>query len=170
MPTAGRVGVRFKIEGVEAVAKAFRELEPKLARKVVRQAERAALQPIKQAIVAAAPVRTGDLRRSVRIRTAKGPRSGGKKSIAMGVLVGGGSKGKAGKKTNKVPWWAFLQEWGWIVGKRIRSGGKIIGRQGSGRKIPGKHFTRKAMRAHESQAQKIMTARILQGIENLANK
>jgi HK97 gp10 family phage protein len=165
------IKAKLKIEGLDAVKKAFKDLEPKIARKVISQAERKALAPIKAAIIAGEPKRTGDLRRSVRIRTAKGPRRSGKKTIAMGLLVGaGGSKGKKGKKTGQAPWWAFLIEWGWIVGKRVRSAGKVVGRSGSGKKIPGKHVARKAMRSHEAQAQKIMTSEILAGIEREAHK
>jgi HK97 gp10 family phage protein len=164
----GLFKARIKVTGIDAVRKAFKELEPKLARRVIQQAERKALAPIKAAIIAGAPENTGDLKRSVRIRIAKGPRKSGRRTIAMGILVGGASKGKKGKKTGKAPWWAFLMEWGWIVGKRIRHAGKVVGRLGSGRKIPGKHFTKRAMRAHESQAQQIMKSEILAGIERLA--
>jgi HK97 gp10 family phage protein len=166
------IGVKLKIQGLDAVKKAFKELEPKLAKKVIAQAERKALAPIKAAVVASAPRKTGDLRRSIRIRVAKGPRKSGKKTIAMGLLVGAGSKGKKGKKTGQTPWWAFLMEWGWIRGKRIRSGGKVVGRTGAGagQKVQGKHFVRKSMRAHETQAQQIMRNEILAGIEREAGK
>jgi HK97 gp10 family phage protein len=164
-------GVRLKVEGLEAVKRAFKELEPKLARRVIKQAEMKALAPIKAAVMASAPEHTGALKKSIRIRSAKGPKNSGRKTIAMALLVGGsGSRTTRGGKKIARAWWAFLQEWGWTVGKRIRSAGKVVGRVGSGKRIPGKHFVRGAMRSHESQAQQIMVSEILAGIEREASK
>jgi hypothetical protein len=64
-------GVRLKIEGLEAVKKAFKELEPKLARRVIKQAETKALAPIKAAEMATAPELSGKLKRSIRISSVK---------------------------------------------------------------------------------------------------
>jgi len=163
--------VRLKIEGLEAVKKGFKELEGKIARRVIKKAEVKALAPIKAAVLATVPEHSGKLKRSVRVRSAKGPKGSGRKTIAMALLVGGsGAKTSRGGKKIARAWWAFLQEWGWIVGKRVRKAGKVVGRQGSGKKVPGKHFTRNAMRSHESQAQQIMTSEILAGIEREAGK
>jgi hypothetical protein len=159
---------RIDIKGLAAVKRAFIELEPKLARKVIRQAERKALEPIKQSVQASAPVHSGKLKKSIRIRSAKGPRKSGRKTIATALLIG--ASGRKGDKEKGIvrPWWAFLIEFGWKVGKRIRRGGKTVGREGSGRKIQGKHLVRTAMRSHESASLEIMRSEILAGIEREA--
>lgn len=164
MPAAG---VKLNIKGLDAVKRAFRELEPKLARRVIKQAQKKALAPIVSAIKAAMPVKSGKLRKSVRIRAAKGPKGSGRKTIASAVLVGAGAGGK-NKKGEKLPWWAYLIEFGWTTGKRIRSAGKVVGRVGKQTKVEGKHIVRREMRSHESAAMEIVTREILEGIEREA--
>jgi hypothetical protein len=158
---------RITISGFEAVRRAFKELEPKLARKVLKQAEKKALGVPRSQAIANTPVLSGRMKKSIRIRAAKGPRSAARGSVSMALLVGGAAGGK-NKKGVKLPWWAFLIERGWTLGKRIRSGGKVVGRNkvaGGNRHIAGKHIMKRALRATEGQIKQVMTVEILAGIE-----
>jgi HK97 gp10 family phage protein len=152
--------VHFDVQGVDEIARAFRELEPKLARKVIRQAERKGLRIPLAVARGLAPVRTGKGRRSLRIRSSKGPRSGAKKQIAMALLVG---------DAHGPTWYMFLQEHGYHTGKRIRHAGKVIGRSVGSRPIPGKRFMRQALRSSEEQVKQIISSEIVAGIEREAH-
>jgi hypothetical protein len=166
----------IRITGVEAVKQAFGTLERKLARKVIVQAERKALGPAKESLRSSWPVRTGVSRKSIRIKTSKGPRAFKGGNVALALMVG--ESGKQGDREAgiKRPWWAFLVEHGFhIGGKRIRRGGKTVGykplRTGSQVKhIPGKHLVRRALRSNESGMQSRMIAEILKGLDEIANK
>jgi HK97 gp10 family phage protein len=137
---------RTKISGLDAIAKAFEQLPGKLAKKVIRQSLRAGANTIKADAKADAPVDTGAGRKTVRVRTSKGPRGSVKKNtIAFGVLVGQ-AKGPA--------WYMALQEAGWETP--------------SGRKVPGRHFMRRAMRSKEKSVQQQIAVDILEGIEREA--
>jgi len=158
-------GVILELEGFDALKRAFRELEPKLAKKVIRQAVRAGMKTIQAAAKAEAPVRTGAGRRGIRIRTSKGPRgSRVRYTIALATLVGD-AKGPT--------WYMWLQEFGYTLGKRLRQGGKTIGYAATKvvpvpRKMPGRHFMRKAMREREASVKQQIIENILLGIEREA--
>src|SRR4051794_5781842 len=73
---------RFYIDGAKEIKKAFRELEPKLARKVIRQAIRKSMKPVLAAVKRNTPVGSGshspgtrhapgDLRKMVKLRASK---------------------------------------------------------------------------------------------------
>jgi len=157
----------LKLEGFEALQKAFRELEPKLAKKVIRSAVRNGMNAIQRAAKDNAPVRTGAGRRKIRVRTSRGPRgSRVRHTIAFAVLVG-----EAGGPT----WYMWLQEMGYHIGKRLRQGGKTVGyAPAGGRKavmaMEGLHFTRGAMRAKEPGVKSRIIEDILLGIEREAGK
>jgi hypothetical protein len=159
-------GEQLTISGVEAVDRAFTQLEYKVARKLVAQAERDALKyPLAQA-KQLAPARTGKGRRSLRIRTSKGPRGAPKGTVSMALLIGQG--GKPPGET----WYMWLQERGWVLGKRIRSGGKVTGRagRGAGKQIKGKWFMRRSLHQNEARVQQMITANVIAGIERESNK
>jgi hypothetical protein len=157
---------RVTVTGLDPVKRAFKELERKVARKVVRQAERTALGIPKSVAQSQWPIFTGKSKRSIRVRVARGPYGSVKKyTIAMGLIVGGTGADKKGKAR---PWWSSLIELGWTLGKRIRHGEKVVGRHkvtGGNKRIPGKHIMRKVMRATESRVKEVMTTEILAGIE-----
>ena len=149
----------IKITGLEAVQKAMKTLEPKLAKQVIRKAQRDALKIAQAAAKDDAPVLTGAGRRSIRVRTSKGPRgSKSKHTISLALLVGR-AKGKE--------WYMGLQEHGWTTGKRIKQGKTVVGRIGDSTKIEGRHFMRRALRSSEDAMKALMTERILEGIERL---
>lgn len=177
MSTAGS---RITIDGIEAAQRAFRELEPKLAKRTIVRAERDALGIPATAAKSQWPVKTGASKKTIRIRVSKGLRGGGSQ-IAMALLVGqsgksekrGVSVGRGATKKIIKPWYSSLQELGWTLGKRIRKGGKVVGRvpgRGAGKKIPGRHIMKAALRASEDRVKTVMTERILQGIEELGSR
>jgi hypothetical protein len=165
------------ISGVELVKRAFKELEPRVARKVIGQAERKAAKLFAGEILAHAPQATGLLKRTVKVRSSKGPRGsrrGGTVSIA--VLVGqAGGNVQAGKGFKRA-WYAYLQEKGWTVGTRIRKAGKVTGYSpahgnfgGRGvHRVPGKFFTKRALHSKESAARDLLMREIAAGIEREA--
>lgn len=59
------------IKGADEIQRLLSELEPKLQRKVIRQALRKAAKPIQSAAKADAPTKTGRLRKAIKIRAAK---------------------------------------------------------------------------------------------------
>ena len=161
----------IKITGLEAVQRAFKELEPKVARKVIRQAQRNAIGIPKAVAAHNTPVLTGAMKKSIRIRSSKGPR-GSKGAISIALLIGAAAGAKS-KKGQTLPWWAFLIEHGWTIGKRLRSGGKVVGRHklaGGNKRIPGKHIMKNALRQTEGQVKTQLTTEILAGIDREANK
>lgn len=167
---------RTTITGVAAIQKALRELEPKLAKKVIRKASRDAIKIPYAKAKSEWPVESGASKKSIRVRTSKGPRSAKKNSVSIALIVG--QAGRPGDKEAgiKRPWWAFLIEHGFHVGgKRIRSGGKTTGYEptksgGTVRKIEGKHIMRRALKSKEGEVKEFMETRILAGIEQLANR
>jgi HK97 gp10 family phage protein len=162
------------IEGMEALKRAFKELEPKLAKKVIRQAERKGAKLFADEIRAHTPVKSGKLKKTVKVRTSKGPR-GAKKQIAMAVLVGQAGAGDDKSGGGKPAWYAYLQEKGFTIGKRIRKAGKTVGYTPTGKrnsvgKVPGKFFVRHALKSKETSARELVVSEILAGVEREAGK
>ncbi len=161
-------GVVLKLEGFEALQKAFKELEPNLAKKVIRKSVRNGMKVVQQAAKDNAPVRTGAGKRGIKVRTSKGPRgSRVRNTIALAVLAGQATPGET--------WYMWLQEMGYHIGKRLRKGGKVIGYSPTqGRKAviarAGLHFMRRAMRSKEPSVKARIIEDILLGIEREAGK
>ncbi len=116
--------VVLKLEGFDVLKKAFRDLEPKLAKKVIRQSVRNGMKTVQAAAKENAPVDTGAGKRKIKVRTSKGPRGTKvRHTIALVVLVGEAPRKGAKDST----WYMWLQELGYHIGKRLRQGGKVIG-------------------------------------------
>ncbi len=162
----------LKLEGFDALKQAFKQLEPKLAKKVIRQSVRNGMKVVQAAAKENAPVDTGAGKRKIRVRTSKGPRgTKTRHTIALAVLVGEVPRKGAKDST----WYMWLQEMGYHIGKRLRQGGKVIGyattkTQPVVRIVPGLHFTRMAMRQKEAGVKAKMIQDILDGIEREASK
>jgi hypothetical protein len=165
-----------RITGIQAIQKALKELEPKLAKKVIRKASRDAIKIPYAKAKAEWPVESGASKKSIRVRTSKGPRSAQKNAISIALIVGqAGRPGDKEKGINR-PWWPFLIERGFHVGgKRVRSGGKTTGYEptksgGAIKKIEGKFIMRRALKSTEGEVKEFMEIRILSGLEQLANR
>ena len=172
MPANRSGQVILKLKGFGALKKAFRELEPKVAKKVIRQSVRSGMKIVQKAAKENAPIRSGRGKRRIKVRTSKGPRGTRlRHTIALAVLVG--ESPRKGDKDST--WYMWLQEFGYHIGKRLRQGQKVIGYtttkyQPVVRKMPGLHFTRAAMRAKESEVKQNIIQNILDGIEREAGK
>jgi HK97 gp10 family phage protein len=76
------------VTGIKEIDRTLRRLEPKIAKKLIRQSMRAALKPVRAAVIASAPVgETGQLRKAVKLKA--GPRRKG--VIELDVQIGAGS-------------------------------------------------------------------------------
>lgn len=72
----------IKLEGAKELEKQFKSLEPKIAKKLVRQSLRKAAKPILAAARTKCPVDTGELKKSIKIRAMK------RRKNSFGVLIG----------------------------------------------------------------------------------
>jgi len=168
--------VGLVIEGVPEVARAFKELEPRVARKVIRRAERKAAKLFRDEIAAHVPVASGLLKSTLKVRASKGPRGSKRGTVAVAVLVGqAGGPASAGAAVKRA-WYGYLQEAGYTLGKRIREGKRVAGyvplprHRGSGgvRKMPGRRFVRRALHSREPQARELLVREIALGIDREA--
>ena len=161
------------IKGIDEIKKAFNELPRVIARKVVRQSIRAAMQIPKNEAQSQWPVQTGASRKSIRVRASRGPNGTSKaNTIAIVVLVGKKGKGEKKKVGVTDPWYAQLTEEGWTLGKRIRSGGKVVDRKvvGGNRHIEGRHILEQILHTRGPAIQERLISDVLSGIEREAAK
>jgi HK97 gp10 family phage protein len=82
--------VKVVITGIKDIDKRLRQLEPKVGRKVVRQAIRASLKIMAQEVKNQVPVRTGLTKSSVQVRALKAKKRG---AIALEVRISGKVEG-----------------------------------------------------------------------------
>jgi HK97 gp10 family phage protein len=143
-------GSSVKITGVDAINRAFRELEPKLARKVIRSALRKGAKIVQAAEKQAAPQgETGILRKAIKVRASRVRK---KNVISLGVIMGQGDfKGES--------FYGAFQNFGWKTGRRGSS---------NRTQIAGKHFAERALSETREQATQVISTEILAGIESLA--
>ena len=172
--------ILFKVTGDAAIIKAFKTLGDKVSKGVVKPAAKRAAKKFEAAIRANAPERTGKLKRSLKVKTAKGPRSfKGRTVIAFATIIGQGKPNAKQKASGeKIPYYAFMQERGFHSGKRVRQGQKVvgyvpaIGRLGSQgvKYTPGRFFVKKALKANEDSIKTAMLSEIYAGIERIAEE
>ena len=118
---------KLVIKGLKECQKAFKMLPDRVSRKVVRQAMRAGLQPMKARAQELTPVKTGDLKRLIKVRVRKGKRRG---QIAIDVQINKGSNA----------FYGAFEDLGHdqVHGGRKDSGGVVTGH------YPGSHFLDRA--------------------------
>src|SRR4051794_37182099 len=102
---------------------ALKELEPRLAKKILRRELRKGLKPIQAAVKANAPVRSGKLRKAVILRATKRTR---KNRIGVKVSLGKGAFFVGDQ------FYGAFQEFEHKSGKRPHTGSRS-------KTIPGKH-------------------------------
>lgn len=103
--------LQISLSGDAKLLATLRGLEKKHAKAVVRKASRKAAKPIVAAARANAPVKTGALRKSIKVRAIKRSRS------RIGVRIG--TSGHESAFVGKQFYGAF-QEYGWFTGKRTK--------------------------------------------------
>lgn len=129
------------VTGLREIDRALKELEPKLGKKVIRQAMRKAMKPVKAAVEQNAPVgETGLLASSVKIKAAKKSR----KSFGMDVRIG--EQDWVGDT-----WYAAAQEYGTS-------------------RMAGSGFMRKAFDEQGDEAKAIALREIVAGLNREANR
>lgn len=130
----------FRITGIAEIDRALRELEPKIAKKVLRQACRKALKPVKDAAQANAPVKSGQVKKAIKVKAGKRRRD----QIRLDVTIGAGD----------------------FVGKQFYGSFLEFGTES----IEAREFLRRAYESQQEQARRIAQAEILKGIEREAAK
>jgi HK97 gp10 family phage protein len=147
------MGRDFVITGVKALDRKLKALEPKVAKKVIRQALRKAAKPVQARTRALAPVgETGQVKRAVKIRASTRTR---KKVIRLRVLIG------KGDFVGQQFYGAFAE-----YGTKQSGTGRKGGRRRPGQK--GQHFMKRAFDQTKDQARRIAIDEITAGIEREA--
>ncbi len=170
----------FTVSGDKEIVRKFEQLAPAVAKNIAKPAVKRAAKRFQDAIQANEPVRTGKMRKSTKVKTSKGPRTmKGRLVVAFATVAGQGKANKRQKATGeKIPYYTFMQEKGYHVGVRIRSGGKVTGyRAHSGntgakgvRFMPGKFFVKHALKSLEAPVMATLKAELLAGIEAEASR
>ena len=127
---------------VASVEKKLKELEPKIAKKIVRDSLKAGAKPVLAAAQAKVPVKSGLLRRNIKIRAGKRSRAG--QSVVVG-FKDGAFKGDA--------FYGAFIEWGHQAGKGANA-----------KTVPAQPFLRPAIDEQEERAAKIIIDGIWAGI------
>lgn len=147
------MGVRFTITGHKQLDRKFAALPPKLQKKILRPALRAAAKIVLDQAKANAPVQSGRLKKSLKVKAAKRSRKT-KHEVAINVITATGwFTGEA--------FYAPFQEFGWMVGPR-RLGNRR-------KKQPGSRFIRRAYEDKGPQAIARALQLIRSGIEGVAS-
>jgi HK97 gp10 family phage protein len=135
-----------KIEGLKEVNAKLRKMERRVAKQVTRKALREGGKIIQAAAKAAAPVKSGLLKRSIKVR------AGRSRMGKVDIVVGLGKKWWAG-----MSWYGSLQEFGFKRGSR---------KLGDSRKqVEGKHFLENAYNSTKSAALARVIEALKQGVE-----
>jgi HK97 gp10 family phage protein len=145
--------VTFKVEGAEDIAKELAELEPKLQRKHCRKAVRDAATITQSSAILNAPVLTGRLQKSIKVRAWKRPLKG---QVAVKVLA---DPGKSRDDASGC-WYANFVDQGFIAagnGKLSKDSRQALKESGMAKFVPGKHFMSNAYDStKEAVAQRIV--------------
>lgn len=131
--------VRFKVDGLQELDRKLREFEPKLARKTLRNAMKKAAEPMLHTARATAPIDTGLLVSSLKVKA----RTSAKKGI-VGVRVATSDKDYTGKA-----FYASFYEYGT-------------------RHQPARPFMRQAFDENTDRSMSIAISEIKRGIEEVA--
>jgi len=127
----------IKIEGAKELEKKLLSFEPKLGRKIIRQALRAGAKVIHTAAKANVPVDTGALKQSLKVKAMR------KRRHSYGVMVATSD--------------------GWFKGDEFYGAFLEFGTS----KMPAKPFVRPAFDAEKDNAEKIIKNQLQQGIEQV---
>ena len=131
------VSMNIKIEGAKELENKLKGFEPKIGRKVIRQALRKAAKVILIAAKANVPVVTGDLKKSLKVRALK------KKRHRYGVMVAISA--------------------GWFKGKTFYGAFVEFGTS----RMPAKPFMRPAYDSEKDKAGMVLRSELKKGIEQV---
>jgi HK97 gp10 family phage protein len=142
---------RFKVEGLKELDKKLRELEPKIAKKVLRTAVKKAAMPMLHSARANTPVLTGRLVSSLVISTRFSKKYG---SYTASIQT------KAGAFKGETFYGSFI-EFGYHRGKRGHQDRPFI---------PGQHFMRRAFDENRDSSLSILKHELASGITAAAKE
>lgn len=147
-----KIKARLQVKGADKIIRGLFEIEPRMARKVVRQSLRKGLNPIQRLAKSDAPVKTGLVKKSIKIRAVKRK----KDRIAMKVTIGKDNfVGKA--------FYGAFQEFGYKHGSR-----KLPPEQRP--EVPGKHFMQEAFTHGAPIAEAITLGALKQGFDSVVKE
>lgn len=133
-----------KIKGIAEVKRAIYQYNAKLGEKVTRAALRAGANIMLKQIRAAAPVKTGRLKKAIKLKNSRinSLRKNGKVGLYITVSPG---------KSRRDPKGAYYAKW---VEVGYKKGSKRVGKRGrtGGVRIEGKHFVLKSFNATKRQS------------------
>ncbi len=168
----------FNVTGDLSIIQAFKRLERNVGRQIAAPAVRRANERFQAAIAPHVPVRTGKLLKSLKIRSSKGPRDFRKGGVvASAVIIGQSKPTKAqARKGTKIPFYAYMIERGFHLGKKISESGKatryVASRWSHRHKevqyVPGKHFVKKVLRAKEAAVMEALLYQLYAGVDRIA--
>lgn len=141
-------GPTFQLTGHKHLDKVFQTLPVRVQKKVLRKPLRDAAKIIHAQAKANAPVRTGLLRSSLKVRAGKRSRRFKNEVRIVVVTEGGFFKGKA--------------FYGGFVELGFRRGHRRLGKVR--RKVPGQHFIKRAYDQTEQRARRVAISGIAAGI------
>lgn len=161
-----------KLTGAIELRAKLKEIDTKVSKTYLRQALRAGAKVIQQACLQAAPVKTGQTKRAIKVRAAKRSRKG----ITMMVSIGKGmftgdtfyagflEYGYTRKNFREQGNWAKAGKQGQFtkssVAKIVRPGGRVELHEQEQQKIPGKKWLHKAFQKAQEQAAQAVRAKL----------
>lgn len=164
----------IQISGLKQVQRRLYSYSQQLGDRVVIGSLRQGANVVLRAARSNAPMRTGKLRKGIRVSRSKIHR-GRTSNDLIGVYIGISSKKGA-------PFYGFFQEEGWVAagkriktripgtGKRGRRGRQIEVTSGKVTKVPGKHFIEKAFNANKAAAVDVIVKSAEAAADVLARK
>jgi len=107
------VTVSVALEGAAALREMLGRLDAKVAKQILRTAQREAAALVRDQAQKNSPVRTGKLRREIKVRVASRMRKG---EVGFVVTSGSGKTDFSGEA-----YYGAFQEWGWRTGARKKT-------------------------------------------------
>ena len=135
----------FAVQGFKELNKALDDLPRNLQRRAVNKGVRAGAALVRDRAKLNVPVRSGALRRNIKIK-ARRRRDRGIVQYDVGVEFGKRNLSAARKKRGEDPYYWYFQEFGYRAVGRAKAKGRKgrERRKNNARKIPGKRFMRNA--------------------------
>jgi len=130
------MNVSISITGAKELERKLKQLEPKVAKKIVRQSLRKAAKPILTRAKQLVPVITGALKKSLKVRAMR------RKKGRYGIMVGTAA--------------------GWFVGKTFYGGFVEFGTD----KAPARAFVRPAFDSQKARAEAILKTELLTAVNS----
>jgi hypothetical protein len=143
----------MKIDGIDRLKKELRTLaDPRTAKKILRRASTAAIRPMLQAVKAACPVNSGDLRKGLASKVSVKSRGA---SAIVGIdtaRIEGGAKATEPNQGPRVARHLHLVLFGHITPE--------------GKAVAGNNFMERGYNASHAQSLTVFESKLKEGIEN----